>query len=1207
MVANLNFAIKAVNEAHAALSDVSTQLDEVGGKAGSTGGILGDMGGKLALIGTMAAAAGVGLGSMIADKSISAASDLGAEVNKLSIATGLSDTAASEWIGTGAHFGLQADYMTASMDKASKAIFGGIDPTTGLMVAGGKLDDTLTHYGITTKDVSGNALDMNTIMMSTADVFSKMPDGPEKTALALKLFGKAGVDMIPMLDQGSAGVQTLMGSVDAMGLTLDSSGVQKTKDFAFAQRDMNEAVKGAEVQIGLALMPTLTKLITFMATTGIPTIKTLATEGVAFVKQKFDEWQPTLAAIWDIITNKVVPIVKDLTVLYLKALRSEFVDFLIPAMVTLYGGFMNLLPAFKAVADFVSQNVIPVFVTIGGFLRDHPALLAALAVAILLIVAPWVVVVAGIVIVLAKWDEIKTMFTVTIPNAIDSVITKITGIAVIGPMFQGMIDAVKLVVTTGFETLKGIFQTQIDLVEGIVKLVLDLIHGDFGKFWTDLTTLIGKMFDDIKGLFSIQLDLVKGLISDALTMWEGVITGAASLFLAAGTAILTGLYNGASDVITNTILPFFTGLIGQVIGALGDVLSALYNAGTDLLTGLYNGVTGFATGSLLPFFADLPAQSLKALELERDLTLYLMQAGTDLLTGLYNAAVAGGVTVLTFFINLPGRIVGEIGDLGSTLYDAGVKIIAGLLSGITSKFNDVKHFVGGIAGTISGLKGPPAVDAVLLVEHGKLIMQGLLDGLKAKENDLKTQLQQVTLAIATNLDPTKTAYLESVKAGLQQKMAELMATVSTTISHAAPAVTAAATVIGSAWLKGIDTEIVTKAPDALGHTAQVAVDSLVSGLDSGQLNVTTASARLAKILPQFIGDPALYEQVKGDGSAIIKAYADSMTAATPVVVSAITVVAQQTIGGYVISTHGAWQAAKDGHQDIASLITDNVLGIAPSIAAIFPKLSSSAQQAIQIITDGLTSGQLTVAAASKLLAQILPQYLSDPVMYERVKQAGSDIIAAYNSGMASVPVNPIPAPTVGAPTNPGGTPTSTGTPAPAPFMRNVTALTLASGLPGAPTVGAEFMQNVQSAVNLTWFETMGGNYAWAVYTAKALGEDINKLNFTPMPDVITALNKFGKLSAFQAAGGVAYPDMMAALRSNGLSYDQGGWLQPGVTLAVNNTGRPERVGGGEIIVNVYYSAPNALVVDGAAVTQAVKTVLPEIKRQLTMQGSWGMA
>jgi hypothetical protein len=34
------------------------------------------------------------------------------------------------------------------------------------------------------------------------------------------------------------------------------------------------------------------------------------------------------------------------------------------------------------------------------------------------------------------------------------------------------------------------------------------------------------------------------------------------------------------------------------------------------------------------------------------------------------------------------------------------------------------------------------------------------------------------------------------------------------------------------------------------------------------------------------------------------------------------------------------------------------------------------------------------------------------------------------------------------------------------------------------------------------------------------------------------------------------------------SFDKGGWLMPGLTLAHNGTGSPERVGGGATVVNV---------------------------------------
>lgn len=37
-----------------------------------------------------------------------------------------------------------------------------------------------------------------------------MPDGAEKSALAMQLFGKNGMAMLPFLNKGAAGIQELM-------------------------------------------------------------------------------------------------------------------------------------------------------------------------------------------------------------------------------------------------------------------------------------------------------------------------------------------------------------------------------------------------------------------------------------------------------------------------------------------------------------------------------------------------------------------------------------------------------------------------------------------------------------------------------------------------------------------------------------------------------------------------------------------------------------------------------------------------------------------------------------------------------------------------------------------------------------------------------------------------------------------------------------
>lgn len=65
------------------------------------------------------------------------------------------------------------------------------------------------ELGIETTDANGNLLDANTLLLKSADAFSKLQDGPEKTALAYRVFGGEAKDLIPLLNRGADGIAAL--------------------------------------------------------------------------------------------------------------------------------------------------------------------------------------------------------------------------------------------------------------------------------------------------------------------------------------------------------------------------------------------------------------------------------------------------------------------------------------------------------------------------------------------------------------------------------------------------------------------------------------------------------------------------------------------------------------------------------------------------------------------------------------------------------------------------------------------------------------------------------------------------------------------------------------------------------------------------------------------------------------------------------------
>ena len=128
------------------------------------------------------------------------------------------------------------------------------------------------ELGFAFTDAHGKVLPMNDLMPELADKFASMPNGAEKTALAVQLFGKAGVAMVPMLNKGSEGLKDMAKKSDEFGLTLNASAVPAMK----AQKETSEenaaAMEGLKATIGQSLMPIITTLVTWIAQHVIPVI-----------------------------------------------------------------------------------------------------------------------------------------------------------------------------------------------------------------------------------------------------------------------------------------------------------------------------------------------------------------------------------------------------------------------------------------------------------------------------------------------------------------------------------------------------------------------------------------------------------------------------------------------------------------------------------------------------------------------------------------------------------------------------------------------------------------------------------------------------------------------------------------------------------------------------------------------------------------------
>lgn len=99
------------------------------------------------------------------------------------------------------------------------------------------------------------------VLLEIADRFAGMEDGAGKTALAVKIFGRAGADLIPLLNQGSRGLRENAEEARRFGLVISTEAAKKAEEFNDNLRRISESLRGFGIAIGNEALPWLNKMV----------------------------------------------------------------------------------------------------------------------------------------------------------------------------------------------------------------------------------------------------------------------------------------------------------------------------------------------------------------------------------------------------------------------------------------------------------------------------------------------------------------------------------------------------------------------------------------------------------------------------------------------------------------------------------------------------------------------------------------------------------------------------------------------------------------------------------------------------------------------------------------------------------------------------------------------------------------------------------
>lgn len=505
-VLNFRLVVRAIDEAtaplrrvNAAVRSMTDPLRRVGqaagrfvresglpalvGQAGEVGAAFGRVGQearRMAL--TVAAAIGLTGGGLAA--LVRRSADVGDNLGKMSQRLGIS-------VGQLQGLSYAAGQSGSSAEGLADAFRYLGNNATQAARGGAEQRRVFEALGVSVTDANGAIRSSDELLLDLADAFAAMEDGALKSHLAQQLFGRGGAELIPMLNEGRAGIEALMEAQRRLGHEWTDEQIRAATAFGDALGNLWVVLGGIRDAISVELMPVFHEWVVALQEAALaakPDIVAAFREALERLRDALPDIQAGLQAVWggiqtfagavgDLVQfiggweNAIVAVALAFSASLVAALglaAASVIKFGALLMTTPVGWFLAAVAAIAAAAYLIHQNwdgIVDYFselwdAVVAGF--DQGLVQGVLAV--LANFTPWRIVadawvwiireITGIDIrqVIAdqvdSWMEAIGRFDPLAPvrAAWEAVLAWIAGIDLIGPLRRKVSEAVDAVV-----------------------------------------------------------------------------------------------------------------------------------------------------------------------------------------------------------------------------------------------------------------------------------------------------------------------------------------------------------------------------------------------------------------------------------------------------------------------------------------------------------------------------------------------------------------------------------------------------------------------------------------------------------------------------------------------------------------------------------------------------------------------------------------
>jgi hypothetical protein len=164
------------------------------------------------------------------------------------------------------------------------------------------------ELGVSVTDNNGKLKDAEELLLEVSDKLMLLDESSRRTAIAQKIFGRSGTELLPMMEKGRAGIEALKEEARALGMTFTDETAQASEEYNDSITRLNGALSGMKMKIGNEVIPVLTDMADWIVeneslmadlTAAAKGFGTGIVNSVQLIATALEQWYGTVVPFWE--------------------------------------------------------------------------------------------------------------------------------------------------------------------------------------------------------------------------------------------------------------------------------------------------------------------------------------------------------------------------------------------------------------------------------------------------------------------------------------------------------------------------------------------------------------------------------------------------------------------------------------------------------------------------------------------------------------------------------------------------------------------------------------------------------------------------------------------------------------------------------------------------------------------------------------------